>query len=494
VNPFDLAPLTALIECSTPEKTYFKVEVLGSGNEVSKVSYKAPIVGQQHRVPVVGLYNDFENKVQLSFFNEADSLLYQNIVSIKTGDYGDDIEIVKENKDIGFLVASNYQFGDGDGPSSNYIFDNEGRIRSVINFEKTLIKLKNGNYLSFKKEEIIEVTLIGQVVRKYMLPSHLYAHHDILELPNGNLLVAAGNKTFKVDTEFGELATGDDLIIELNRSTGEVINQIDLRNYLDVDRAIFECYKRKNFWDWAHVNGIVYSAVDQSIVLSVRNQGLIKLSYPEGDLKWILAPHIGFENAGLNGDGELNPNDYLLTAVDRNDKPYPKEVQRALEIPDNLRGAFHWAFGQHTPQIVSYDGRVMRLLMYNNQASLIFDDENKVNHCMARGNANEYPGYVENDQSNDQSPKPYSLMQEIEIDEQKMTVKETWGYSNGLFGTNRCSSNYYPSKGFYSMYSKSKTNGKFSIVNRESDSVLFEAKYFDPHSYRMYHIDQLVRN
>ncbi|MCR3954337.1 aryl-sulfate sulfotransferase, partial [Aeromonas hydrophila] len=63
--------------------------------------------------------------------------------------------------------------------------------------------------------------------------------------------------------------------------------------------------------NWAHVNSIAYDAKDDSIILSSRHQGVVKIGRDK-QVKWILAPSKGWEKPLASK---------LLKPVDANGKP-----------------------------------------------------------------------------------------------------------------------------------------------------------------------------
>ena len=89
-------------------------------------------------------------------------------------------------------------------------------------------------------------------------------HHDVIELPNGNFLVTVNN---------AEIATIEDHILELDRSTGEIVTIWDFNEILPKRYTYL-----KNTTDWLHVNSVFYDDSDNSLVVSGRHQGIFKVS------------------------------------------------------------------------------------------------------------------------------------------------------------------------------------------------------------------------
>ena len=119
--------------------------------------------------------------------------------------------------------------------------------------------------------------LLGKVYTEYNLPSGY--HHDYFEMPNGNLLVATND----FDNEHG---TVEDIIVELDRSTGNIVKTFDLKDVLPVDQGQSENWSS---YDWFHNNSVWYDEKTSTIILSGRHQdAVVALDYNTGKLKWII--------------------------------------------------------------------------------------------------------------------------------------------------------------------------------------------------------------
>ena len=74
---------------------------------------------------------------------------------------------------------------------------------------------------SYYKEGMIEVDLLGKIYREYMIPGG--QHHDFVELPDGNLLVASDSP---------DLSTVEDYVVEIDRETGAVVWELDMKDLI----------------------------------------------------------------------------------------------------------------------------------------------------------------------------------------------------------------------------------------------------------------------
>jgi hypothetical protein len=140
---------------------------------------------------------------------------------------------------------------------------------------------------------MMERDLLGKIYAVYYLPDDI--HHDIYEMPNGNLLVTLQDS--KDDSD-------EDFIVEIDRSSGTIVRSIDLRKVLDPYRP---AEIGAEPLDWFHLNSIFYDPIDSSIIISGKAQAaVVKLSYPEMKIKWILGTH-------ENWNEPYQP--YLLTPI-----------------------------------------------------------------------------------------------------------------------------------------------------------------------------------
>ena len=98
-------------------------------------------------------------------------------------------------------------------------------------------------------------------------------------MENGNILVAS-------DDFDGGSGTVEDYIVEIDRKTGDIVKQFDLKDILKMEDG-----KSENWieYDWFHNNSVWYDKVTNSITLSGRHQdAVINIDYKSGKLNWII--------------------------------------------------------------------------------------------------------------------------------------------------------------------------------------------------------------
>ena len=179
-----------------------------------------------------------------------------------------------------------------------FAIDAQGSVRwyaSSPSFSGGIFRrLENGRYLAFSsplyapaflRTGVVETDQMGRVYREYLYDM---AHHDMIELPNGNLLLL----TIKEGTDItaNGITLGQDRVVELDRETGQELRIWDLNalcGYTDQDAA------RGSF---LHCNAVWYDEQDDAILVSSATAYcVIKIDARTGRIIWVLAdPRRGY--------------------------------------------------------------------------------------------------------------------------------------------------------------------------------------------------------
>jgi arylsulfate sulfotransferase len=362
------------------------VEITVLGN--IPVSHESESLQQEHEIPVLGLYPGTTNRILVKITDE-DLRVASDTITIETEalpSFFPDVEIVvaqTEMMEPGWSLCC-HAVGTGTKFASYpLMFDEEGTIRWYLNMPlrdddlmAPMEQLENGNLLFGDGTNAYEYDLMGNEIHRWKIPGNYDIHHDVIKKPNGNLLVAV------VDYN---LETVEDILLELDGSSGSIVNTWDMREVLDVYRRDLV----NDSIDWFHMNAIWYSEDDNCLVVSGRQQCVVKVT-DDNEPVWILAPHKGWGKAGVDSSGH-ETSEYLLTAIDANNNAYGDSVQLGTKASDN----FSWPWGQHAPMYLPGGN----LFLYDNGF-----------------NRNFAPGVS------------YSMGIEYEIDETNMTVKQVWQY------------------------------------------------------------------
>jgi len=367
-DPYQTSPLTALVIFDTPENSQISIHVPGKTPEAS-VDFTFPGFQKHHEIPVYGLYADTLNHVTLGKVDQK-GVLAQSTLDLQTEPLPVDIlnfkiDKVDPNK---YSPGFNFTFSD-----HKLIFDMDGAVRwySTEATFRVFTKLSDGRYLFTYGLNLdtwklaMEADLLGKVFSSYIITDGI--HHDIFELPNGNLLVTSS------DLKSGNL---DDYIVEVGRKSGHIVRSFDLKQILDVNRPPMIGEPTTDFF---HLNSIVYDPSDRSIIISGRAQSaVVKLSYPGMQIKWILGPHD-------NWSSKYQP--FLLTPLGDN---------------------FEWQWSQHHATVygaTSPGSNSIDILLFNNGDFRSFD------LATASPDADLYSNLIH-----------------YRINEKAMTVEEVWQY------------------------------------------------------------------
>ena len=375
-NPYTIAPLTAEATFTTRIPTRVTLTVAGE-ESVTQTFAEAT----EHRIPILGLYPNTDNEITLRLeAGEQRQGLRRTIKTEPLPAALPDVEILSANREAmepGWNLNS-LRFRDEPERAAPFMFDPKGVIRWYFDLPASgrttsPERFSNGNIIFGYESKIYEYTMLGEKVNEWDISGYSY-HHDIIEKPGGNLIIA-------VDKE--GLDTIEDFAIELERESGDIVREWDFREVLDIERQSFDDDER----DWLHVNALWYDRRDDTLILSGRVQGLAKVTM-DNELVWILAPHKGW---GQNGNGEAT-SEYLLTAIDADGEPYPEAIQQGEENA----AAFGWTWGQHAPLILP------------NGNLFVFDNGDNRNFS--------------------QDGPQYSRGVEYAVDEASMTVEQVWQY------------------------------------------------------------------
>lgn len=349
LNPNEITPLAALANIKTNRDCKVKFTILGEYS----IEKEFETYDNDQDLSILGLYANKVNQIEIKITDENNNFAYDTI-EIATDtlpNYFPDIQIDVVNSlqmEPGMHLAGLHLANYGSFKSMPIIFDNNGEIRWYIDLSAMeriawpIKRLSNGNWFFGSNTVIYEFDMLGEEINQWELITYT-VHHDIIELPDGNLIASVHKHgTTIIDGDGNEVQSVDDHIIAINRSSGAVYNEWDLREYLDVTR--YDLVADSS--DWFHMNAVHYSESDNCLIVSGRSQGVIKITW-DNELVWILSPHKGWGKAGRDGQGsETTP--FLLTAINSNGEVLNDNIQNGTEESDE----FIWPWGQHAPMIL----------------------------------------------------------------------------------------------------------------------------------------------
>lgn len=283
VNPFREAPLTALVLFTTIMDYGVRATVVGDTEETSFV-FEYPSE-KRHRIPILGLYPGRSTEVVIELLDENGQACDSRRFPLTTGPLPSDLEDVivpkKTNKDSRFkniLIAGGIDI-------KPCVFDQEGKIRYYLRRKPKgygIFPLSKGRFLFMEREisapsytnphsiQMYDMDYLGRVGRTYLVKNG--AHHTVEEKTPGGNILTAGNSLE---------GHSEDLILELDRESGEIVHKIKLGDLFD------ETYQ--DMMDWAHINSASYDEEQDAMLVSMRNiHSVAMFDWGKDEIKWIL--------------------------------------------------------------------------------------------------------------------------------------------------------------------------------------------------------------
>ena len=292
VNPYGTAPLSAVAVFTTEEACGGTVTVKGKSpeNDVTGTFEE----DTDHIVPIYGLYSGQATEVEITLDDGTTSTFSVETEAVNV-DYGTiQAEMLDESaydySELTFVCST---------MGSVYALDAAGDLRFFTDMGGTLgvHQLRNGHlclptaevlHPTYYKTGLMEIDLTGKVYQVYTVPGG--QHHDFVELPDGNLLVASDPEDF---------STVEDCVVEIDRESGEVVWELDMKDLIsqeDGQSASMDSDGSEET-DWFHNNGLWYDAEHDLVLLSARHKdAIIAVNKEDKSLAWILGDPTGWEN------------------------------------------------------------------------------------------------------------------------------------------------------------------------------------------------------
>ncbi len=331
------------------------------------------------------------------------------------------------------------------------IFDDKGIVRWYLDlsFHGAMVspfqRMKDGNILVVGRHTIYEFDMLGKLLKKNEISHNYGMHNEVLELPSEDLLIAVGKRDAFINIEGETIQSDNDFMIYYSRKQNKIMKEWDLAKNLDVTRDDHTFFRKG---DWLHMNALEFDPSDSTIIVSGRNQGLIKISWND-ELKWIISPKQHWGKSGRDGKGFDNK-PFLLTAVDNKGEAYSNDIQ----IGNASAEDFDFPWGSHAPDLLP-NGNI-----------IIFDNGTFRNY---------------NNENN------YSRAVEYKVNEENMTFEQVWQYGkkrgNGLFSSIVSDVDYLPNTGNILMSSgflnRSTTHSaKVIEISTANNTEVFEATIY----------------
>lgn len=472
VNPYDVAPLTAVIRNGGYELKDVEVRVVPklNGQEIKyKVSDRQ--LKTHAGIPVFGLYPDYINTVEVKYtrlhagkaetFKESYQFYAPPVYTRSNGTRNQkgtmfDTEVIKVHpdfKDRLYLVGNqlspiaphgaHFVWNNPMGGALEWAFnsqigiiDTAGEVRGYLLDDKLSDPKdpwSSGYMMGFQQtkdgaltwgfgQRYVKYDLMGRKIFNRLLPAQYSDFsHAFDNAQNGHSFLRVANADYR-RPDGKRVHTVRDVIVELDENGG-VVDDFRLYDILDPYRdnvvkamdqgavslnidaekagqtlsaqELAKMDENGQFGDiagvgpgrnWAHVNSVDYDPTDDSIIISSRHQGIVKIGRDK-KVKWILASPEGWKKGFKEA---------LLTPVDKTGKPIKCEGSKC-------EGDFDWSWTQHTAWRI--DSKSDKNILFLS----VFDNGD------ARGM--------------EQPPLPdmkYSRAVVYKIDQRKKTVEQIW--------------------------------------------------------------------
>ncbi len=349
--------------------------------------------GNSLMLPVFGLYAGYQNQVAVQLHMQHSSTLSLN-VQIATPPYSDPTGVYSQpdiatartpGSDLGFdfiLIKSGLGFP--------IILDTDAQIRWAApgTDDSTSSALVGDQFvIGDSQQPLVHRLRLDGTMTQEPLPDGSFTnfHHDIARRKASVLAEVDGATNGVADLESNVIEIADS-------NANEVLNHWDLGAILSAYMASQgddpSTFVRPGV-DWFHNNSAIYDPSDDSLIVSSRENFVIKLDYSTGAIIWIL------------GD----PSKYWYT--------FASLRAKAL----TLAAGGLYPIGQHALSITS-DGLLM-----------LFND--------GLGSRNQPAGAPAGE------TRTYSAVSAYSIDESSMTAREVWNYDAGqAIYSSICSSAY----------------------------------------------------
>ena len=399
LNPYELAPLTAVVMFELPAPSEATITVLGK-EPAANITHTFPR-SAKHILPIYGLYADYENTVEIVLANGDKST-----IKIQTEPLMEGVPLATKMETTKEYLGNNLIFLTAAMKAMPIGFDYAGDLRwyASENFVFDMKRIENGHILigterliqmPYFTTGLYEMAFSGKIFKEYCCPIGGY-HHDQFEMEDGNVLMLTYDRYS---------GTVEDVCVLLDKDTGEVLRKWDYKTCLPQYPVAGSGSQTAH--DWFHNNAVWYDKKTHSLTFSGRHQ-----------------------DAVINIDYELDENgNCKLNWIVGDPEMWPEEYQKYFFKPVGDLENFDWQYEQHAC-VVLPDGGVMA---FDNGRYRSKNPENRI------------PNW-----------QNYSRGVRYRLDTEKMEIEQVWqfGKERGVdfFSPYICNVEYY-SDGHYMVHS-----------------------------------------
>jgi arylsulfate sulfotransferase len=335
-DPSGRTPLAALCVITTDTPTRLTL-VVQDEDETRRINIERDY-GTEHHVPLLGLRPGRSHRLDIIARDEAGAETTTEPFELIIPSLPDelppvDLRMSRPSKmEPGVTLIPLVRWPQNGGPDRTFGLilgvDAHGEVvwyyRAPHNIA-AVKRLRNGHLLYHygRLGNVVEINMLGQVVRQWHttgLPKPVAEgsipvdaetiHHDVQELPSGNLL-AISTEVRRLDDYPSSETDPDappetanvigDVLVEFDED-GTVIRKHSLLDILDPYRICYDSLDT-GFWkdiytdlpggdgkDWSHANSVFFDENDGSVLVSIYHQdAVIKFDWETGALHWIIS-------------------------------------------------------------------------------------------------------------------------------------------------------------------------------------------------------------
>lgn len=282
LDPYGVSPLTAVVLFETEQMVAPEVTIVGK-DELTSFSHTFES-NKQHRLPIYGLYPDYANKVKIKIADITKEITIQTDPLPEDFAKVIDVQAQKEylSSDLYFMTNSSVDSKtiayDVNGDVRWYLKDKHGwEIKRSKQTGRIFVGTKRLYKEPYYRTGFFEIDLLGKIYAEYTVPGGY--HHDLFEKSDGNIIVASGSTD-------DNRKTVEDVVVEIDRQTGQVVKTIDLAKIWPMDTGKSISWSAD---DWFHNNSVWLDEKSGELLLSGRHQdAVVVLDYESATVKYII--------------------------------------------------------------------------------------------------------------------------------------------------------------------------------------------------------------
>lgn len=301
-NPYGASVQTALLLFNTSRECRVRYRILGKTEETDFVGETE--ISTRHRVPIVGLYKGYTNKLKLELLDESgevfkrrDLTIYARDIALKLQNIVTKVEH-KEPSEFPFVLVNGVRF-------NPIALDQNGEVRYSLQIKTNrmgMLPLQDGHFLFADTSanqmgqnglsascQYHEIDYMGRIYQTYLL-----------DYPISNVVAQKEDSLFLITSSDAHHVR--DCIIELDRNSAKIRKRCVLADVLGT-----KYQDRKN---WVMVTGMEVCG-NKLLISSKRFHSILELDWETLSVQWILAPKSIWQDTPMEK--------YLLTGKDGQD-------------------------------------------------------------------------------------------------------------------------------------------------------------------------------